>query len=785
MNWLSHLLKGGIFYTKETNGTGRSFKKRIAGQKTALKGLHSKPFIRSGWWGFVLALVGIIAAFLPAFEPLEELVGLHLLYTLRGDRQAHPDVVIVNIDQYSADAFGLPLRPEKWPRTIHARLVDTLNDAGAAVIVFDVVFKESSDAMFDQRFARAMVGADNVVLCSLLTEDTYTTNRHGQPPPPPFPIEKQIPPTRLLAEASAAFAPFPLPKHPVRLNQYWRFKDGAGDAMTLPIMAFHLYMAQYSGDLLNLINHVGPGDVAKSSPGESQTVFDHKAAGFAERLKRLLKNRPELCDRLLAVLASQTAGLDPRENQLIGTLIKLYRESDSGFINYYGPPGTVPTISIHRVISSGTVPEKETGLQQFKGKAVFVGMAERYRHDQKDGFYTIYSQPNGLDLSGVEVAASIFSNLLEDKPIRPLSLGFQLTLIVIMGFFCGLASRFSTVVCGGILLAGSATYLGLAQIQFNTTATWYPIVVPLFLQVPLGFFGAIGFHYHKARVERRNMRNAFGYYLPNAVVDRLAKNLGAIPTEQRIVYGVCLSSDAADYTALSENKSPDALRELMNRYYAKLFKPVRTHGGNISDIIGDSMLAIWAHTQNQRKIKHAACIAAIEISKTINQYATSDIAAKLHTRLGLHAGEILLGNIGAGDHFEYRPVGDIVNTASRIEGLNKHLGTRILASEEVIAGLDQIPVRSLGSFLLKGKSVPVTIYEIKDYQSPAQTDAIFAQGIAAFQTRQFKGAEKFFSEVLTLAPDDGPALFYLDFCRHYRLNPPDAKWKGTVILTNK
>jgi adenylate cyclase len=197
------------------------------------------------------------------------------------------------------------------------------------------------------------------------------------------------------------------------------------------------------------------------------------------------------------------------------------------------------------------------------------------------------------------------------------------------------------------------------------------------------------------------------------------------------------------------------------------------------------MLAIWAHTQNISAIKQQACSAAIEISKTINQQASSNVTAALRTRLGLHAGKILLGNIGAGDHFEYRPVGDIVNTASRIEGLNKHLGTRILATEEVVSGLTQIPVRALGSFLLKGKTVPVNIYEIKDHQSPVQAETIFTRGLAAFMAGQFSDAEQHFSEVLRLTPDDGPSLYYSDLCRHYRLNPPSEKWKGTVVITNK
>ncbi len=105
----------------------------------------------------------------------------------------------------------------------------------------------------------------------------------------------------------------------------------------------------------------------------------------------------------------------------------------------------------------------------------------------------------------------------------------------------------------------------------------------------------------------------------------------------------------------------------MNRYYETMFKPVKTNGGYVSGVIGDSMLALWATTSSEATAKEKACSAAIDIKKELKLFYESSEFPNLKTRIGLHCGQILLGHIGALDHYEYTPMGDIVNTASRIE----------------------------------------------------------------------------------------------------------------------
>lgn len=123
--------------------------------------------------------------------------------------------------------------------------------------------------------------------------------------------------------------------------------------------------------------------------------------------------------------------------------------------------------------------------------------------------------------------------------------------------------------------------------------------------------------------------------------------------------------------------TPAALRGLMNEYYDTIFAPIHHSGGEVMDLRGDAMLAIWAKAQSDPALKVQACMAAVRLTEALKKFNCSRPGLELHTRIGLHFGPIFLGNIGGSRHLEYRAVGDIVNTASRIENLNKLLRTQL------------------------------------------------------------------------------------------------------------
>jgi adenylate cyclase len=241
---------------------------------------------------------------------------------------------------------------------------------------------------------------------------------------------------------------------------------------------------------------------------------------------------------------------------------------------------------------------------------------------------------------------------------------------------------------------------------------------------------------------------------------------------------------------LSESLEPQELGRFMNRYYKRVFAPVKRHRGAVSNVIGDSMLAIWVSTNPETTQKNRACLAALEISSSIREADGPLSDAKLPTRIGLHSGRILLGNLGAGDHYEFRPVGDIVNTTTRIEGLNKHLGTRILASDEVVGKLGDFLTREIGSFRFAGKSTPVVVHELFCRKEDADERLVgicgkFANGLESFRQRSFDTAMEIFGETVRLAGGDGPSAFYLRLCEEYIQNPPGEPWDGVIRMDRK
>jgi adenylate cyclase len=254
------------------------------------------------------------------------------------------------------------------------------------------------------------------------------------------------------------------------------------------------------------------------------------------------------------------------------------------------------------------------------------------------------------------------------------------------------------------------------------------------------------------------------------------------------MYGTCLYSDAEHYTRLSEDLAPEALAELMNRYYESLFTPVRQQQGIISDIVGDAMLAIWAAHTPEQAMRRNALEAAWRIDTSLNRRSPEESPRFPATRLGLHSGEIMLGSIGAVDHYEYRAVGDIVNSASRIQELNKTLGTRVLLSAQVLDGIDSFLTREVGTFLLRGKTRPLVIHEligrrdVDDLASVTQGHELFAEALLAFRQANWETAVKLFTRLVESRDDDGVSRFYLDLARRYLATPPGGEWHGVIRL---
>jgi adenylate cyclase len=298
---------------------------------------------------------------------------------------------------------------------------------------------------------------------------------------------------------------------------------------------------------------------------------------------------------------------------------------------------------------------------------------------------------------------------------------------------------------------------------------WLPLFTPLVLQMPCFLILLSLTQYWQKRRSHQQMHNALRRYVPDAVVEKYLKQVGQLRmldiAEQ--VQGVCMATDAGQYTRLSEQLTPHALHDLMNAYYAVLFAEITQQQGIISDVIGDAAMALWVKTEDDLGLRRSACYAALAI-QAANAVFNREHLYPLPTRIGVHCGEMHLGNIGAGDHFEYRAVGDTVNTAARIESLNKLLGTDILVSAQVLEGLSEFWARDLGVFILKGKTLPIHILELSQFNryTTIEWQALcvdFAAALALYQAFAWEPALSAFQRLQQRYPQDGPTRFYAHF----------------------
>ena len=234
--------------------------------------------------GLVIGLVGLLLSPFRFALNLKENTGLGLLFKLRGVQKPSDEVVVVSIEKESSDHLNLPNNPDKWPRSLHARLVDNLVNEGAAAITFDVHFIEPRSPEDDQLFAASLKKAGNVIIGEPLIAKEVKLSDSGssQSQPGVHSIVKIVKPIELFATSAVATAPFSLPRIPFKVNQYWGFQTGAGDSPTLPVVTFQLLTLPLYEEFVRLLEKVSPQQAAKLPPDA--------AAIQAKGVKRLTRD---------------------------------------------------------------------------------------------------------------------------------------------------------------------------------------------------------------------------------------------------------------------------------------------------------------------------------------------------------------------------------------------------------------------------------------------------------------------------------------------------------------
>jgi adenylate cyclase len=210
----------------------------------------------------------------------------------------------------------------------------------------------------------------------------------------------------------------------------------------------------------------------------------------------------------------------------------------------------------------------------------------------------------------------------------------------------------------------------------------------------------------------------------------------------------------------------------MNEYFDALAQALKRHGVDVMEFRADMIMCAWVSPTKSLAICRKGLEAAIEVGDIVKQFAQRYGSRHFSPRVGLQDGEVYVGHTGGGGRFLYSIVGDTANTAARLESLNKHLGTQVLAAESVTSSADGLLLRPLGLFQLKGKTDPTSIVEIlgrRDAAKPELQDlcARFAEALAAFQCKEWHRAMSLFETIVSKYHEDRTSHFYWSCSQRY------------------
>ena len=684
--------------------------------------------------GFV-ATLGIAASLSPLGFTLEEDTGLSRLFQLRGPRPAPPEAVVV---RYDLDGLArlqtLPAEPAAWPqplagcaarngplrgladatslarldRGVQACLVEELTRRGAAVIAFDISFRRDrgrEDGV--PALARAIRAHGSVVLLDFGIRRVASAQGEPSSGAGATVLDWLQSPHQDLAREAIATAPFLLPRGSARQHQVWATNPALPVPRQLPFRALE---AQALPALARLAERTG----VPTPPGLSRAeLFDHHTAWF----------RAQVVSAASELGIIEQAQLAPEDARLLAALARVYRGPDGYYVNYYGPAGTFPSISVADLL----VPDPERGSPasaiDLRGRVVFVGQQELGIPQADDTFATAFQSPLGVNLGGVEIAATAYANLLHDETLLALPEWARVALVAALGFAFTLASCLGMVWRGlALTLALAGAYAAIAVAGFIGWQLWLPVVVPLLGLLPLAIGLGQAVHYLGAA-------RWLGIYAPRQVSRRLlgGRDLAAGAAQTREVS--VMLTDIVGFTTLAEPMTPAAVSDFVNRHFTMLNACVEGEGGTVAQFIGDSVMSFWGAPDPQPDHAARACRAALAIGRALeaeNARRAREGQPPVRMRIGINTGMVTAGNVGAPGRSNYGIVGDTVNATQRIEQLAKTLcqdrptvAILVSARTREQAGVG-FRFGEVGAHELRGRRELVMIYRLDTAPLPAE-----------------------------------------------------------------
>ena len=656
-------------------------------------------------------------------------------FRIRGPVIPDKDVVVVAIDHKSIKEIG------RWPwsREITGRLIESLGSYyGTKVTALDIVFSEPQNETADRALAGSIAKAGNVVM------GYFFRNEQGVVVPEAL---RQLEHSKL---------------------KMIRIAEGV---QSIPVLSL-------SGIDLN-IPRIGASALDSG-------FFNARpdADGLYRRsILFLLYDGdiyPSLALKALRYYLGSDIMLHVRQwgvdGAQIGSLRLPSREDGTMALNYYGGTGSFTTVSAADVLARRIPPDS------LKGRIAFVGATEV-------GIYDLRPTPFDPILPGIEIHATVAANALEKRfllydgvtqameiasiCVLPLLLGICLTFVP--GTFAGLLAL---VAITGSFCAGN---YALFTIAYRDMTLIYP-----FLGIAFTYLG--GEAWRNLVVERkgRQLKKAFSSYVSPDLVKLIEKEpdklvLGGEQRELSILF-----SDIRGFTTLAERLTPPELVSLLNEYLSPMTRIVLDELGTLDKFIGDAVMALFNAPLDVPDHASRACSTAVRMMEELerlNAGFTARGLQKIDIGIGINSGPAVVGNMGADLRFDYTAIGDAVNLASRLEGLNKYYGSHILVSEDTrrLVPDGRFTFREVDRVKVKGKHQPIVMFEIM--LSNRDMLPRFEEALVLYRSRNFEGARLIFDELA--AGHDGPSLLYAGRCAEYTAFPPPPDWDGVYRATAK
>jgi adenylate cyclase len=648
-------------------------------------------------------------------------------------------IVIVEVDQQSIDALSKEGVNWPWPRQIYAPIIDYLSEADAVFI--DIIFSEPSSygREDDLIMAEAIKKSANIYLPTFLSME-----------------EKAISPATMeFMERSAVNGDYGsgLTSFRSAITPIDIFKDvtaGTGNVMIKPDMDGVYRKMPLASEIHGLL-----------FPSFVPAYLDHGERLLFKEGELYLDNE-HIADHKGNILLRYFANPRPFQREPAIKIIKSYLSAESG---------AVPEIP----------------KEHFKGKKVFIGLTAA-------GLYDLRPTAVSSISTGVLIHATALENLMHKNYIRPLPASLTPFLLFIICFIVNLVVLRNPSIILNISFFIVAILSLAALLAMLFKSGYYTFITPPLASIPFSFVIAAAYSYATEGKERRFVRRAFSQYMDVKVVNYILKNPDIIKPGGKRKRLTLFFTDIAGFTTMAEKMPAEQTAKLLNLILNSLSEIIISNKGVIDKYIGDAIMAFWGAPVESGEDENRACRTAtqcLDAMKKINTSFKKEGVEEVSIRIGIHSGDAIVGNLGSDRLFDFTAIGDTVNLASRLEGVNKFFKTGILVSEETKSKTgDKFLMRDLGLIEVKGKNRAIRVYELLSETNNAtrlekEKVFLFSQGMRLFKEKNWDAAIERFNEVLKVYPDDGPSQLYIERCSSFKVEPPPGDSWDVFKLTVK